>query len=250
MRVAHVSTDLQPLLHLIVNVQTSGVTLHVRVVYDTAILQVTSAGVVVQLVGHAAEADVILLTERVVESLVVPVIRCIVVLTVAVTQLGIGVQAQVGTHQVLTLWHCEDLVTQTTIVLVVDVPVSKVISLSGTLAIVDLRVVELLEVSLVVLTGISDHVVLRNQTAVRTPLGIELDLCLLVTTLLGGDQHNTVSTTCTVDGTGRSILQHGHRLYVVRVDRVQRTIVRHTIEHDQRAVTSRHRTDTTHADSG
>ena len=63
MGVAHVGTDLQPLLHLIVHVQTGGITLHVRVVNNTTVLQVTGAGIVVQLVGHTAEADVVLLTE-------------------------------------------------------------------------------------------------------------------------------------------------------------------------------------------
>ena len=69
MREGHVGTDLQPLLHLVVHIQTSGITLHIRVVHNTTVLQVAGAGIVVQFVGHTAEADVVLLTERSVESL-------------------------------------------------------------------------------------------------------------------------------------------------------------------------------------
>ena len=85
------------------------------------------------------------------ESLVVPVIGGIVVLTVAVTQLGVGVQLQVGTNQVLTLGNSEDLVTQTAVVLVVEVLVGEGVSLGSGLAVVNLRVIQLCEMSLVVL---------------------------------------------------------------------------------------------------
>ena len=171
------------------------------------------------------------------ECLIVPVIGSIVILAIAVTQLSVGVQAEVGTNQVLTLGNSKDLVTQTTVVLIVNVLVCKCISLLSGLAVVDLRIVHLLEVSLIVLTRVVNHVILRNKTAVRTPFGIELNLGILVTTLLSGNQHNTVGTTGTVNGTCRSILQHRHRLNIVRVDRVQGAIIWHTIEHNQRVVT-------------
>ena len=95
MRVAHVCADLQPLLHLVVHIQAGAVTLHARVVHNTTVVQVTYAGVVVQTVGNAAERSVVLLTERVVECLVVPVIGRIVVFAVAVTQRSVRVQFEV-----------------------------------------------------------------------------------------------------------------------------------------------------------
>ena len=81
---AHVGRELQPLLGLIVGIHASSITLQLRVVHNTLILQITGTGVVVQTVLHTADADVVLLTKRIVEGLVVPVIGSIVVLTVAV----------------------------------------------------------------------------------------------------------------------------------------------------------------------
>ena len=120
-------------------------------------------------------------------------------MAVAVTQRSVRVQFEVRTDELLTLGNGVDLIAQTTVLLVEQVGISKGISLGSRLASIDLRVVQLLISQLVVLSGIFDDVVLWNQARVATPLGVEADLGVLVAALLGGDKHNTVGTTGTVD---------------------------------------------------
>ena len=74
-------------------------------------------------------------------------------------------------------------------------------------------------------------------------------------TLLRGNENHTVRSTATIDGGGRSILQDGERLDVVRVDGVQHVTTadacsadRQTVDDDQRVVRGRKRRAATDAD--
>ena len=232
----HIGGQFQPLLSLILHVGTCSVTLILRLLHLSAIVQIASAGEVTQPSGIAAYRSVILLTEGRVDGLVVPVIGQIVVLTIVATQRGIGVQLEVVAHEVLALRQGVDIVTQTTIVLVEQVVVGIGISLSLRTTIVDHAVVHSLVVGLIVLSRVGDDIIARDEAAVATPLGIEPHLSVLSSTLglLGCDDDHTIGTTVTVDGTGRSILQHRHRLDILRVDRSHALIHRHTVDHVQR----------------
>ena len=82
-------------------------------------------------------------------------------------------------------------------------------------------------------------------TYIRTPCHVSLTLL----TSLGCNHHNTIGTTSTIQSARRSILQHGHRLNIWRVQWCQTTIVRNTINHIKRCAWSIDRTETTYADT-
>ena len=73
--VCHINTNLQPLLCLVVSLQTSGQTVHLRALDDTCVVEVTNRGVEVRTLCCARDAHIVLLTERCAISLVHPVVR-------------------------------------------------------------------------------------------------------------------------------------------------------------------------------
>ena len=105
-------------------------------------------------------------------------------------------------------------------------------------------------VGLVVLTGIGDNVVLRDEAGVHAPTAVELHLGVAALTFLGGNNHNTVCTAVTINGAGGSILKNGHGLNILRVDVGDGAIVRNTVHNVERGVGGTHGTDTTDADRG
>ena len=85
------------------------------------------------------------------------------------------------------------------------------------------------EVSILVRAGLLHHLCRRECG----PRSRDADLCLALSTALGGDEHHAVSTAHTEDGGSRSVLEHCDALYFVRVDVGHRTL--HTIHLDERA---------------
>ena len=75
----------------------------------------------------------------------------------------------------------------------------------------------------------------------------EVELRIACLTLLGGNEDDTVRTTCTVDGRCRSVLEDFHRLDIVVVQEVDVARNRHTIDHVERVGTI-DGGDTTHED--
>ena len=247
-RVADIGLELDPGPDLVVSVYTGSVTLVSGIVDETTVIEVTEAGVVVEIVRSAAHGEVVLLTERVVEHLIVPVVRLIVVLTVAVTELGVGVQLEVGTDELLPFRKGIDLISETSVEIVIEVLVSIGVGLCYGMAGIIILAVHQLIVSLIVLTGIGDNVVLRDETAVGAEPRIELHHSLASLALLGGDEDDAVCSAVSVDGGSRSILEDGHGLYVVRVDVGDGSAVGSAVNHDERAVACTQRADTTDAD--
>ena len=88
MGVAHVSQDLDPVLYLIVGIDTACVTFVVGIGNDTAVIQETCARIVVEPVFRAAYRNIVLLSEGIMVRLIIPVVRSIVVLAVAVSERG------------------------------------------------------------------------------------------------------------------------------------------------------------------
>ena len=115
---------------------------------------------------------------------------------------------------------------------------------------VDVLIVPHLVEGLVVLCRIADHVVLGDEAGVDTITGVETHLGLAALTLLGGDEHNAVCSTVTVDSGSCSILQDGHGLDVVGVDVGDCSFVRGAVNNDERRGACAHGTDTTDADGG
>ena len=96
-----------------------------------------------------------------------------------------------------------------------------------------------------------DNIVHRQQTHVRTGFYIYFNLTFVAvgTTLLGGNQHNTVRTTATIERSSSSILQNSSACDIARVDRTNRTCVQwNTIYYVERAAVGRDRTDTADTD--
>ena len=80
--IVHVAGDAQPVASLIVHIHTTIVTLQTRVVHDTLIVEEANTCIVAQTVAGTAQVDIVLLTETVVDGLVVPVIGSIEELTI------------------------------------------------------------------------------------------------------------------------------------------------------------------------
>ena len=247
---AQAGGETQPALGLIVGVDTTGITLVVGVVNDTLVLQETYVGIVAEFAATTGGAHVVLVTEAIVERFFVPVIRNIVIFTIRVTQLCVRIQLEVGTNEVFSFRNSVYQITQTTVFLVQEVLVSIGIALCNGVTGIQILVVQHGVVGLVVLTGIGDNVVLRDEAGVHTPTAIELHLGVAGLTFLGGDNHNTVCTAVTINGAGGSILKNGHGLYILRVDVGDGAIVRNTVHNVERAVGGTHGTDTTDADRG
>ena len=249
---AHGGGHLEPLLHLVVGVDTAGVTFVLGVADDTAVIHETAARIVVEALAGTADGKVVLLTERVVEDFVVPVIRRIVVFAVAVAEGGVGVQTQVRTDELFACGIAEYTVTQTAAraeQLLVRESIGLRSGVRG-LAVADqVLVVQQLIIGFIVLARVGDHIVVGDQSAVGAEAGVELDL-RVAGTLLRGDQDDTVCTAVTVDGRCGSILQYGHRLDVVRVDVFDGAFERRAVNDDKRARAGAHGADTTDADRG
>ena len=93
---------------------------------------------------------------------------------------------------------------------------------------------EIVEVAAVaeggILVGVGQFQCLRGLH--HTPVGGERDLGLALLSALGGDEYHAVGTAHTIDGRGRSILEHGDALYLVGIKVVERAF--HTVYLQQR----------------
>ncbi|CCY37512.1 unknown [Alistipes sp. CAG:831] len=77
-------------------------------------------------------------------------------------------------------------------------------------------------------------VVAGNSAGLPADLSLEIHVYAAFLTFLGSDDNDTVGTTGTVQGSGRCVLQHGHRLDILRVDGVDITVIGDTVNHIQR----------------
>ena len=170
--------------------------------------------------------------------------------SVIVTQLGVGIELEVGTDEVLSLGQGVHQVTQTAVFLVQEVLVGVGVAVGHGVTGIQVLVVQHLVVHLIVLTGVGDDVVLGDQTGVHAPAAVELHRSVPALTLLGGDDHHAVGTAVTVNGRCGGVLQHGHGLDVLGVDVGNGTIVRHAVHNVQGRVGGTDGTDTADADGG
>ncbi len=109
-------------------------------------------------------------------------------------------------------------------------------------------IVQCLVVHLIVGSGILDEVILHLGVAVATPFGIQCDGSLAGLALLSGNHHHTVGTTGTIQGIGGGILQHRYIFHIVGVEVVPTSIVRSTIDDNQRVATRIDRAESTDAE--
>ncbi len=78
-----------------------------------------------------------------------------------------------------------------------------------------------------------------SQTG-EPPSRTEIDLAFFAGALAGRDHHDAIGCTRAVQGGGRSIFQDGHGLDIVRVDRIQITVVGCSVDHIKRRTGSVH----------
>ena len=208
--------------------------------HHTLVLQVTERCVVRHLLGSTRDIEVVLLAEAGAESLIHPIVWSegeeLPVVVHAVSERGVGVDASVGTDEVLALRHIINHVAQTTILAIhADGVVGRYVCVVSRHALIaHVIVVQGLVIELVVLCGIGDAVVIDRGAAVGAPLGVERDGSLLGGALLGGDHDHTIGTTGTVQGVRGSVLEHGDAFHIVRVEIVPATVVGSTVDDDER----------------
>ena len=244
--VAGVGTHLEPLLYLVVGLQSSGVTLHVGVGHDTLVVHVAERTVEAAAVVRSRHVDVVLLTHRGVESGILPVIGSQQVAVavrrrVDVAQRGVGVDFTVGADEILALGHIVNLITEAANQLVVGVALS---GRSSVTEFIDTIIIHGTVNRLVVESRIVHVLVVANGTRVDTHLGIDRNDCIAALAALGGHHDDTVGTTRTVEGRRGSVLEDGQVLDVVRVDEGQVTVIGDTVDNPQRVGARRDGADT------
>ena len=209
-RIDEARTELDELgLHRVVH--TCGETLVVRTcaLQRTSLLEVVEANVIRIVSTATAEVDVVVLAHTGLEHLVEPV---------GVSAVHELILAGLGVQRIAAGQRCARVGTGLTQVLAVLVGIHHVVDAAGNLVPA--------EISLIVnLQG------------------------LFLLTALGGDDDHTVSSTRTVDGTCRCILQHLDGLDVVRRDVANSGTHGHTVNHVQRSRRTE-RTDTTDTHCG
>ena len=201
--IVHVSTDLQPFLSLIVSFQTSCKTLHITLLCDTLVLQVTYRSIEVCLVGRTGDRDIVFLAVTSTRTDILPVIRSNpIVLTIIVHQTpqgSIGVHLSILTDKHLSLRDSPDIVTYTTIGVITKQALVRLIpSLVSIHTITDQFVAIGSIMHLIIFVGTVDRLILLQGTSVPAILGIEGDSGLTTFTLLSGNHHYAIGTTGTI----------------------------------------------------
>ena len=134
MAVTHVRGHFQPFPCLVVRIDAGRVSLEVGVAHDAAIVEIAHACIVVEPVFRSAYGKIVFLTEGIVESLPVPVIRLIVIFAVRISESGFRIQLEVLTDELFSFRNCEYLIAQTAVVLVEKCSIRKCIGILLTLA--------------------------------------------------------------------------------------------------------------------
>ena len=238
MRYVHIEAALEPFYRLNVHGSTARDTVEARGLQVTVLIQITYREEVVGLVVSTVGIDVVLLTESVVDSLVIPV----EVLSIGTLD-AVGCQLTVGGKQGI-VGHIEDIQIQT----VCNQVLCSVFSSGG--GIVTSRHTVVLQgqpLSLHPLACIH-HIILGDTTAVGTQLDVGSHVQLTLLTLLGGNQDHTVRGAVTIEGCRSGVLQDRHRLDILRVQVRDVTTIGHTVEDIQRRAATIDGTDTTDTD--
>ena len=134
MAVTHVRGHFQPFPCLVVRIDTGRVSLEIGVAHDAAIVEIAHACIVVESVFRSAYGKIVFLTEGIVESFPVPVVRLIVIFTVRISESGFRIQLEVPTDELFSVRNREYLIAQTAVVLVEKSSVCKCIGFLLTLA--------------------------------------------------------------------------------------------------------------------
>ena len=154
MCVAHARAYLHPWLCLPVYVHAGGVSLEIGIVHDASVIEIAHASVVAESVPAAADRQIVLLPEGTVEGVAIPVIRDIEVFPVGISERRFRVEAEILAYESFPGRNFEDLISESSVVLVEEVCVGICICFFRSLACIDLRVVHHPVVGFVILRGV------------------------------------------------------------------------------------------------
>ena len=238
--VGHVGTNLQPVLGLVVGLQTTGQTGVVRFGGNTLVVQVAQGRVEGEPVLRTGHGEGVFLTDTLTVSLLGPVVGLDKEVSHHIAFGSSGIKATVAADGILSGRDGVSLVTQTAtlgpeqvfICTHIGLVCRKAESVGGSII-----VIEGLVVLFVVATGIRDGFVFHEGAGVHTHLGIEGNQGLSHLTLLGGDHDHTIGTTGAVQGIGGRILENGHGLDITGSDIVHVSVKRNAVHNDKRVFT-------------
>ena len=240
----------KPLAGFIASLHTGGIALIIRAHHDTLIIQIAQGSIELSLLVAAIHTQVILLAKGIAISLVYPVIRqdgvylSVVVHTIA--QCGIRIQLAIVTDEILTVGHTIRKIAQAAFArTLIERGIGIAESLIRSLPLGYVGAVKSAIISFEILRWIVDGLIALGASAAPTQFGIKRDDSLARITLLGGHDDDTIGTAGSIERIAGSILQYGDTRHIVRVDAVPQSIVWHTIQDDERVITSIERTDTT-----
>ena len=199
--VTHVCTHFQPLLGLIVSLQTSGETLHITLFGDTLVLQVTQRNIGIRLVCRSGNRNIVLLTVTCTDTNIFPIIGLNQIVTLNTADGSQRIQFTILTNQHLTLGIRPNIVADTTASLLTEQTcVGCLPCRIGIHTLVNIVIVDSIVMLLVVGCRIRNDVILLQSLCVPTILGVESNDSVTRLSLLGGNHHNTVGTTSTIQG--------------------------------------------------
>ena len=225
--IAGTGIDLHPVVDLVVDAGAERVALEVRGYQDTVLVEITEGDAILGVLVATAQAKQILLTDSVfVGQEIHPVF--------------VPCRDRISTDQ--AGGRVDDLIPGVVLIRIVELTThlggharrSKSLGLLQRVATIDVVVV--LEgfpgqLHKLILVG---QVRLRDGTGLHTDGRLEVDHVVAVRAALGGKHDNAVGSTGTVQSGGRSVLEDGHALDVVRVDGGKGAIERNTVHDIQR----------------
>jgi len=118
----------------------------------------------------------------------------------------------------------------------------------STVSVIDLAVIQSFVESFVVHGRIFHNSVIGNSTAIVAPFCVHIHFGFLGRTSFGGNQHNTIGTTGTVNSVGCGVFQHTDAFDVLGIDRRHTAIKRSSVHNVQGSITGAHRADTANTD--
>ena len=238
MRQTGVQTSLEPICNLRVNIDTSAVTLEASALQNTVLVYKTKRYHIVGLVCTTSNRQIVLMTEC---ALFVQRIHPILV----PSRLSISLN--------LTCCRVNQCIPSVILIRIVEFRTKFTTQVShsssrcfviGQTTVKEIVVTKWLECQLYIFSLI-DEIVFRQCTPRPTDGVVQCHLSLSFLTFLGGDNHHAIGSTWSIQSSSRSILQYGHRLNILRVNRTQRTIEWNSINNIQRTATCIDRTEAT-----
>ena len=205
MRVVGVGAELEPLLGLVVHAQTGRITVHVRIVGDTFVVQVAERSVDRGVPGLAGDRSVVLLTQGRAESRIGPVVGTDVVLLALIDETAAesrsGIDLAVDADELLPGGNRIDHIAQTAAARGRRKGlIGAQMRLAGTHIRIHVVVFQRAVMQFVELRRVGDVRIVLDGARIDAPLGVDRHVGLLRLGFFGGDHHHAVGAAGAVQG--------------------------------------------------